>query len=121
MTKIGIIGAGQLGQMLGYAAKAIDAECIFLDPNKNSPAKSAGKLLNYAFDDIEGIKKLSSMVDIITYEFENIPIKCLNYLEGKIQIFPSKFILSISQNRLNEKSHFIRSGINTPKFIKYNN
>ncbi len=55
MTKIGIIGAGQLGQMLGYAAKKLNIECIFLDPNLNSPAKSAGEVLNYEFSDLDDL------------------------------------------------------------------
>ena len=69
--KIGIIGAGQLGQMLGYAAKSLNLECIFLDPNKNSPACDVGEVLHYQFDDLDGIKQLFSLTDIITYEFES--------------------------------------------------
>ena len=79
-----IIGAGQLGQMLGYAAKKLNAECIFLDPNVNSPAKSAGEVLNYEFSDLEGIKELSSMVDVITYEFENVPVEAIDALDSTI-------------------------------------
>lgn len=119
MTKIGIIGAGQLGQMLGYAAKAIDAECIFLDPNKNSPAKSAGKVLNYAFNDIEGIKKLSSMVDIITYEFENVPVEAINTLDTKF-VFPGSKALEIAQDRLKEKKLFESLGIPVAKYKEIN-
>lgn len=119
MTKIGIIGAGQLGQMLGYAAKAIDAECIFLDPNKNSPAKSAGKVLNYAFNDIEGIKKLSSMVDIITYEFENVPVEAIDTLSTNF-VFPGSKALEVAQDRLKEKKLFESLGIPVAKYKEIN-
>ena len=64
--KIGIIGAGQLGLMLGEAAKKLNYECIFLDPNKNSPAKKIGKVINQEFSDIEGIRKQDSLTDVIT-------------------------------------------------------
>jgi 5-(carboxyamino)imidazole ribonucleotide synthase len=105
MTKIGVIGAGQLGQMLGYAAKKLNAECIFLDPNVNSPAKSAGEVLNYEFSDLEGIKELSSMVDVITYEFENVPVKAIDTLDRKF-VFPGARALEIAQDRLKEKKLF---------------
>ena len=57
---IGIIGAGQLGMMLGESARELSCDCIFLDPNKNSPAKKIGEVLNFEFNDLQAIKKLSS-------------------------------------------------------------
>ncbi|MFQ3362473.1 MAG: 5-(carboxyamino)imidazole ribonucleotide synthase [Woeseiaceae bacterium] len=115
MTKIGIIGAGQLGQMLGYAAKKLNIECIFLDPNLNSPAKSAGEVLNYEFSDLEGIKKLSSMVDVITYEFENVPVEAIDALGSKF-VFPGARALEIAQDRLKEKKLFESLGIPVAKY-----
>ena len=95
MKKIGIIGAGQLGQMLGIGAKNIGAECIFLDPNPNSPAASIGSILHYDFDDLTGIKKLCSMVDVITYEFENVPVIAINKLD-KDFVHPNSKSLEIA-------------------------
>ena len=74
MTKVGIIGAGQLGQMLGYAAPRLGVECVFLDPGDHPPAASAGPVMQYDYDSQEGLEKLASMVDVITYEFENVPV-----------------------------------------------
>ena len=55
---IGIIGAGQLGMMLGESARELGCDCIFLDPNKNSPAKKIGEVLNFEFKDLQAIKKI---------------------------------------------------------------
>ena len=71
---IGVIGAGQLGMMLGESAKELGCDCIFLDPNKNSPAKKIGEVLNYEYNDLKAIKKLSSQCDVITYELSLIHI-----------------------------------------------
>ena len=103
--KIGIIGAGQLGQMLGYAAKSLNLECIFLDPNKNSPACDVGEVLHYQFDDLDGIKQLFSLTDIITYEFENVPVKSIKMLDSNY-VYPGTMALEIAQDRLQEKKLF---------------
>jgi len=119
---VGILGGGQLCQMLAEHLINNNKTVYFIDPSLSPPAKfTNAKHICKDYEDTDALDFLINNCDVITYEFENIPIKCLNYLEGKIQILPSKFILSISQNRLNEKSHIIKSGINTPKFIKYNN
>jgi len=103
--KIGIIGAGQLGQMLGYAAKSLNLECIFLDPNKNSPARDVGEVLHYGFDDLGGIEHLFSLTDIITYEFENVPVKSIKILDPNY-VYPGTMALEIAQDRLKEKELF---------------
>jgi len=103
--KIGIIGAGQLGQMLGYAAKSLNFECIFLDPNKNSPARDVGEVLHYEFEDLRGIEHLFSLTDIITYEFENVPVKSIKILDPNY-VYPGTMALEIAQDRLKEKELF---------------
>lgn len=119
MKKIGIIGAGQLGQMLGIGAKNIGAECIFLDPNPNSPAASIGSILHYDFDDLAGIKKLCSMVDVITYEFENVPVIAINKLD-KDFVHPNSKSLEIAQDRLKEKRLFESLNIPIAKYKEIN-
>ena len=119
MKKIGIIGAGQLGQMLGYAAKNINSECIYLDPNPNSPAASVGKILQYDFDDLAGINKLCSMVDVITYEFENVPVNAINTLDAKF-VHPNSRSLETAQDRLKEKHLFESLDIPIAKYKEIN-
>jgi len=119
---IGILGGGQLCQMLAEYLTKNNKIVYFIDPSDNPPASyTSAKHIKKAYDDNAGLDELIDKCNVITYEFENIPLESLEYLEQKIEIVPSKFVLSISQNRLNEKSNFIKCGIRTPKFTPYNN
>jgi len=117
--KIGIIGAGQLGQMLGYAAKSLNLECIFLDPSENSPACDVGEVLHYKFDDLDGIKQLFSLTDVITYEFENVPVRSIKILDPNY-VYPGTMALEIAQDRLKEKKLFELLGIPIAKYKEIN-
>lgn len=120
-NSIGILGGGQLCQMLAEYLLKNGNEVYFIDPSPNPPAKFTEAVhINKNYDDLSALDKLIDNCDVVTYEFENIPLKCLDYLEGKINIFPSKQILSISQNRLNEKNNFTKCQIKTPSFISFN-
>ena len=117
---VGILGGGQLCQMLAESLIKDNKIVYFIDPAPSPPAKFTKSIhIQKDYEDRSALDLLINNCDVITYEFENIPLKCLDYLDEKIQIFPSKFILSISQNRLNEKNNFIECNINTPKFIRY--
>ena len=75
--RVGIIGAGQLGQMLGFAARELGIECRFSTPQKNPPAASAGDVIRAAFDDREALQALAAECDVLTYEFENVEVDAL--------------------------------------------
>jgi len=100
---IGIIGAGQLGQMLGFAARDLDIEVRFLDPSANPPAAQCGKVIQSAFDDPVALVALADTCDIITYEFENVPVAALQHIEGITPVYPPATALRHSQDRLDEK------------------
>ena len=74
MKKIGIVGAGQLGMMLGEAARALDVECRFLDPGDAPPSSRVGEVLKGDYDDPDRLSELAEWADVITYEFENVPV-----------------------------------------------
>ncbi len=74
MNRVGIIGAGQLGQMLGYAGRKLGLECTFLDPSEAPPAASAGSVIADQFDGERGLAELTRLSDVISYEFENVPV-----------------------------------------------
>ena len=114
---IGVIGAGQLGMMLGESARELGCDCIFLDPNKNSPAKKIGEVLNHEFNDLKAIKKLSSQCDVITYEFENVPVKSINFIDPR-KVYPPSDALEITQDRLKEKQLFDSLEIPVAKYFK---
>ena len=118
MSTVGIVGAGQLGQMLGFAARALDVECVFLDPSAAPPASAAGQVLRFAFDDRGGLAELAARADVLTYEFENVPVQAVEELTGTLDVFPPPGALRVAQDRLDEKTLFESLDIPTPPFHK---
>lgn len=104
--KVGIIGAGQLGMMLGHAGRSLGIECIFLDPTENPPAQDAGTVIRCAFDDIDGLRDLASRVDVLTYEFENVPVSAVEAVADVLDVYPPPAALRFAQDRLVEKQLF---------------
>jgi 5-(carboxyamino)imidazole ribonucleotide synthase len=104
--RIGIIGAGQLGQMLGFAAHELDAQCRFIDPSVNPPAAQCGKVIQSGFDDPVALIALAESCDVVTYEFENVPVEALQHIEGLATVYPPAAALRHSQDRLDEKKLF---------------
>jgi len=115
-VRIGIIGAGQLGQMLGFAAQNLDVECRFVDPAKNPPAAVCGKVVQSAFDDPAALMALADTCDVITYEFENVPVDALLHIEGIAPVYPPAAALRHSQDRLDEKKLFNELDIPLPGY-----
>ncbi len=104
--RIGIIGAGQLGQMLGFAARSLDVEVRFVDPSNNPPAAACGKVSQSSFDDEVALVALAETCDVITYEFENVPVSALQHIEGIAPVYPPAAALRHAQDRLAEKQLF---------------
>ncbi len=116
MTTVGIIGAGQLGQMLGFAAKSLGIECVFLDPSSSPPAAAVGHVMQRAFDDLAALNELATVADVITYEFENVPVDAVRGLPQGVAVYPPPQALEAAQDRWVEKQLFRTLGIPTPEF-----
>ncbi len=114
--RVGIVGAGQLGQMLGFAARALDVTCIFVDPADEPPAAQSGEVIKAAFDDAEALDALATRCDVVTYEFENIPVEALSRIAGKVAIYPPLQALRRAQDRLEEKTLFEALDIPLPQY-----
>ena len=114
--RIGIIGAGQLGQMLGNAARDLGAECRFIDPSDDPPAAVCGEVMQRAFDDKEALERLADTCDVITFEFENIPVDALHHIDQKTPVYPPAAALRHAQDRLAEKQLFESLNIPLPKY-----
>lgn len=110
-----MLGAGQLGLMLGLAARALGLDLVFVDPAADSPAAAVGKLLvgDYADAAVEP-EILRSRV--VTFEFENVPVEAVRALEAKLAVWPPSRALEVAQDRLHEKTCFRGLGIGTPNF-----
>lgn len=121
MKTIGIIGGGQLGMMLAEEIHKLGAKAICLDPNpKCSASFVCDDIVVAAYDDIDGLKKLGDMTDVITYEFENVPSAQLKFLLDTYNIPQGIQPLFDSQNRIREKENAKKHGLNTPKFKAIN-
>ena len=114
--RIGIIGAGQLGQMLGFAARDLDVECRFLDPSVSPPARVCGDVIQRPFDDPDALATLAADCDVITYEFENVPVQALLAIPAQVPVFPPPDALRHAQDRLAEKRLFERLDIPLPAY-----
>ena len=118
-AKIGILGGGQLGRMLSVAASRLGFKCHIFEPSRNPPAGETSAMLTTAcYEDIRALELFAQSVDIVTFEFENVPIKTLDYLEPLVNISPNKRALKISQDRLFEKQFLNDLKIKTAPYFK---
>src|SRR5699024_10382250 len=102
---IGIIGGGQLGRMMAIAARYMGYKIAVLDPTPNCPtAQVADEQIVAAYDDMEAIKQLTEVSDVITYEFENVDLKAARYIEAAGKLPQGAYALEVTQNRENEKT-----------------
>jgi 5-(carboxyamino)imidazole ribonucleotide synthase len=116
MTKVGILGAGQLGRMLALAGYRLGLRFRFLDPALDSPAGLLAEHLAFDYSDKVTLEKFANGLDVITYEFENVPVESARYLENLAPVYPLPIALEKAQDRFIEKSFFCELGIPTPKF-----
>lgn len=114
MTTVGVLGAGQLGRMLGLAGRALDLRFEFLDPAPDPPAGIAGHVIASPFDDPDALSSLAERSDVVTYEFENVPVAAVEMLARRLPVYPAANALETAQDRLHEKRLFERLGIPVP-------
>jgi 5-(carboxyamino)imidazole ribonucleotide synthase len=114
--RIGVIGAGQLGRMLAIAGYPLALEFRFLDASADSPGGQIAPIVTGAFDDADCLARLAADCDVVTYEFENVPVAALARLPAATPCHPPVEALRVSQDRLYEKELFGRLGIATPPF-----
>ena len=115
---LGIIGGGQLGSMLANAAKKLNIKTIIFCDDQNAPAKNyADKFIYSDYSDREKIKQFLELVDVITFEFENIPFDSLNLMNNQKKVLPNPEIIKILQNRLLEKDFLSNLNIVTTKYV----
>ena len=102
---IGILGGGQLGRMLSVAAARLGFRTHVFEPGAHPPAGDvAHAVTTAAYDDEAALRAFAASVDVITYEFENIPTAALDLLEQLKPIRPNRRALAVSQDRLEEKA-----------------
>jgi 5-(carboxyamino)imidazole ribonucleotide synthase len=108
-STIGIVGGGQLGRMLAVAAAQLGYKCNILDPHEHPPAADvAAAFTRAAYDDRAALEKFGAKVDVVTYEFENLPVDPLRSLGPKLH--PGVKSLSVAQDRAVEKQFIEQCG-----------
>ena len=109
---IGILGGGQLGRMLSVAAARLGYRTHIFEPSANPPAADvAHALTTTSYDDAAALTAFAETVDVITYEFENIPTAALDLLEALRPIRPNRRALAIAQDRILEKDFLTGLGL----------
>jgi 5-(carboxyamino)imidazole ribonucleotide synthase len=102
--------------MLGLAGASLGFTFTFLDPAEECPAASTGEWIRSGFDDALALRDLASRSDLVTYEFENVPVEAVRTIAALRPVHPSAVSLEAAQDRLNEKALFRRLDIPTPRF-----
>ena len=114
---IGILGGGQLGRMLAVAAARLGFRTHIFEPGANPPAGDVAHTLTTAgYDDVDALTAFAKSVDIVTFEFENIPTDALDVIENITPIRPNREALRTSQDRLVEKQFLEGLGLTVAPF-----
>jgi 5-(carboxyamino)imidazole ribonucleotide synthase len=112
-STIGILGGGQLGRMLSVAASRLGYRCHIYEPGPAPAGDVAYRVTNAPYEDEAALRAFAQTVDVITYEFENVPTSALDLLESLKPIRPNRRALAISQDRIPEKTFLNDLGLAT--------
>jgi 5-(carboxyamino)imidazole ribonucleotide synthase len=108
---IGVLGGGQLGRMFAHAAERLGYRVHIYEPEPNGPAgEVAAQETNRPYTDVEALAAFARSVDVVTYEFENIPAEPLWTIENLVPLHPLSNVLEICQNRMREKNWLRKNG-----------
>ena len=102
--------------MLGFAGQNLDLEFVFLDPSPDPPAAIIGPVLRWPFDSAEGLRQLANEADVVTYEFENVPVGAIEGISADTLVYPPTDALRTAQDRLSEKRLFESLKIPVPPY-----
>ena len=116
-ASIGVFGSGQLGRMFAIAASRLGYRVHVYSPDRNSPTGQVADVeFSESYENSEAVERFASGVDVVTFEFENVPAMALACLEGRVPIRPGGHVLRTAQNRLREKAFLSDTGIPVTPF-----
>ncbi len=116
MTSVGILGGGQLARMMVLAGAPLGLRFVVFDPAADACAGQVAPLQVGAFDDQQALAEFAERVDVITFDFENVPADSAQWLAQRRPVFPNPDALAVAQDRLSEKTLFQELGIPLPPF-----
>jgi 5-(carboxyamino)imidazole ribonucleotide synthase len=118
---LGVLGSGQLGRMFAIAARRMGYRVHTFSPEDDTPTGQVADVeVTAEYEDLDALRAFARHVDVVTFEFENVPVAAVKALEGRCRVFPGSRALEVAQDRLNEKSCFRSLGIGTPSFEAVN-
>ncbi len=118
---LGILGGGQLGRMTAMAAAAMGYRVHVFDPDVDAPAAQVAALHTAApYDDLDAVKAFARSVDVVTFEFENVPVLTAEACEAAVPVRPSPQVLHVAQHRLREKQAMVGLGLPVTGFRAVN-
>jgi 5-(carboxyamino)imidazole ribonucleotide synthase len=115
-VRVGVLGGGQLGRMLALAGYPLGIEFRFFDPSSGAPVGQIGELVAADYGDRAALERFLEGVDVVTYEFESIPLSAVKFAAERVKVYPPIKALETAQDRLLEKRLFEALGIPTPPF-----
>lgn len=118
--RIGILGGGQLGRMLALAGYPLGFHFRFFDPTSDAPISQLAEHFVGSYDDGDMLRRFADGVDVVTYEFENVPVETAQMLAQMVPVYPPPQALEAAQDRLVEKQFLQELGIPTPSFVAVN-
>lgn len=118
---IGILGGGQLGYMLALAGYPLGLHFRFLDPSPEAPVGRIAHRVTSEYVDESALEKFAHGLEVVTYEFENVPVEAARFLAERVPVYPPAEALEDAQDRLREKTLFRRLGIPTTDFAAVSN
>ncbi len=114
--KVGILGGGQLARMIALAGYPLNVEFIILDPSDEAGAVGLAEHLHGDYNDEALLALLAEKADVVTYEFENVPVEVASFLADHTRVYPAPNALAVSQDRLYEKEFFHELNIPTANY-----
>jgi len=113
---VGILGGGQLARMMVLAGAPLGLRFELFDPAADACSGPLAPLTVAGFDDLDALAAFAAKVDVVTFDFENVPASSAQFLAGRVAVYPPPAALAVAQDRLSEKTLFQQLGIPLPPF-----
>ena len=115
-TTVGILGGGQLARMMAIAGAPLGLRFRIVDTVKDACASQVAPLTCADYNDFDAISTFADGIDVVTFDFENVPADTAMFIASRVPVFPNPQALAVAQDRLEEKQLFTRLGMTTPAF-----
>jgi 5-(carboxyamino)imidazole ribonucleotide synthase len=115
-ARVGVLGGGQLGRMLALAGYPLGIRLKHIGGPHDTSAGEVAEQIVAEYADRAALERFAHGLDVVTYEWENVPVEAVQFLAARVPVRPSARALEVSQDRLTEKTFFQQLGIATPEF-----